>query len=136
MPQAVADGEQPAPVVACEGRIVPVEVGDVGEGRGQPVVLRGPQARTDGMLEVAQALGEGELLGIVDLLVVEHEDRVGVHAGMDGGHLRGRERLTHVETVDLGGEGGAERADGERHVGAPGLRAPSRRRPGCRQRRT
>ena len=83
MPQAVADGEEPPAIVPCVRSVVLVEVGDVGEGGGQAVLVRRAQARADGVLDVAQAAGEGELLLVVELLVVEHQHRVPVHAGVD-----------------------------------------------------
>src|SRR5215475_10111092 len=44
MPQAIADGEQPPPVVARKWRVLAIEVGDVGECVGQAVVAGRPQA--------------------------------------------------------------------------------------------
>ena len=44
MPEAVADREQPAAVVARERRVGLVEVGDVGKGGGQAGLAGGAQA--------------------------------------------------------------------------------------------
>ena len=60
------------------------------------------------MLELAEAPAEGELLPVVERLIVEDEHRELVHAGVDGGHLVAREGLAEVEVVDFGGEARAD----------------------------
>ena len=116
VPQPVADREQPPPVLARERLVVLVEVGDVGEGRRQARLVGGAQAGADRMLDRPQALGEGELLLVADvLLVAEHQHGVLVHAGMDGGHLGGRHRLGHVDAVDLARQAGTDLPDRDRH---------------------
>ena len=68
------------------------------------------------MLDLPEALGEGELLRVADvLLVAEHQHGVLVHAGVDGGHILGRHRLGHVEAVDLAREAGPDLPDRDRH---------------------
>ena len=71
MPESIADGEQPATIVTGEHLVVLVEVGHVGERRRQAVFVRRAQARADGQLDLAEALGEGQLLVVVDRLAVE-----------------------------------------------------------------
>ena len=44
------------------------------------------------LLERPELAAEGELLVVVELLVVEHQHAELVHAGMDGGDLRRRTR--------------------------------------------
>ena len=128
MPQPVADREQPAAVVARHRPVVLVEVGDVGEGGRQPVLVGGAQAGVQRQLDLAEAAGEGELLLVVDVLVVEHQHRVSVHAGMDRGDLGGGEGAAHVDAGDLAGKARADLADGDGHGGSfegyPMLRAP------------
>src|SRR5256712_9505268 len=58
------------PVVPGEHLVVLVEIGHVGEGGGQAVLLRRAQARADRVLELTQAAAEGELLLVVDRLVM------------------------------------------------------------------
>ena len=48
-------------------------VGHVGEGSGQAQLIRRAQARADRVLDLPQAADEGELLLVVNLLVVEHQ---------------------------------------------------------------
>src|SRR5262245_27617884 len=104
MPEPVADREQPTAVVAGERLVVLVEIGHVGEGRGQPVVVGSAQARAGRVLELAEAARERELLIVVDVLIVEDQHRVLVHALVDRRHLVGGERLAGVQSLDLGGE--------------------------------
>ena len=49
----------------------------------QPVFVGGAQPGVQRQLDLAEAAGEGELLLVVDVLVVEDQHRVFVHAGMD-----------------------------------------------------
>ena len=65
MPEAVADSEQTPSVVACEGLVFLVEIGDVGKSCGEAVVLRSPEARANCKLERADALSKGKLLLVV-----------------------------------------------------------------------
>ena len=67
------------------------------------------------MLDRPQALGEGELLGVREVLVVEHQDGVLVHAGMNCGDVRGRQRLRQVDAGDLARKTWTDLADGEGH---------------------
>ena len=94
-----------------------IEVGDVGEGGGQAQLLRRAQARADRVLDLAQAAGEGELLRVVDLLVVEHQHGVPVHPGVDGRDVLGGQRLGHVDALDFGGEARADLAGADGHGG-------------------
>src|SRR5262245_4948585 len=87
MPEAVADGEQATPVLACKGFVVSVEIGNVGKGRRQAILLRSPQAGADGKLDLAQALREGELLLVGEPLPVKDEDCVAVHSPVNGGQI-------------------------------------------------
>src|SRR5438094_670239 len=120
VPEAVADGEEPAPVVAREHLMMLVEVRYVGERGRQAVLVRRPQARADRVLELAQAAAEGQLLGVVDALVAEHEHRVLVHPGVDRRHLVRRERLAEVEPLDFGGEARADLTRRDGHGIIPG----------------
>jgi hypothetical protein len=115
MPEPIADGEQPAAIVARERRVVAIEIGDVGEGRRQAVLGRGAQTGPDGVLDLAQAPGEGELLGIIDVLLAKHQHGVAVHAGVDRCHLVLGERLAHVDALDLARKTRADLADGDGH---------------------
>src|SRR5262245_18575098 len=117
MPEAVADGEQATPVVAGKGFVVSVEIGNVGEGRRQAILLRSPQAGADGKLDFAQALREGELLLVAKTLVVENEHRVTIHYRVDGSNIRRRQGLRQIDAIDLGCEAGADLGHAKAHEG-------------------
>jgi hypothetical protein len=104
VPETVADGEEPPPIVPRVHAIVLVEIGDVGERRRQAVLVRRAQAGPDRVLDLPQAPGEGELLLVAQRLIVEHEHGVAVHAVVDPCDLLLGERLGQVDAVDLGGE--------------------------------
>ena len=83
VPESIAEGEQPAAIVTGEHLVVLVEIGHVGEGGGQPILVRSPQARADRELDLAEATGEGQLLRVVDRLAVEDQHGVPVHRSVD-----------------------------------------------------
>ncbi len=87
MPEPVADGKKPAPVVIGEGLVVLIQVRDVGEGGRQAVFVGRPQAGADGLLQLAEAAAEGKLLLVGEILVVEDQHRVFVHPPMNSGDL-------------------------------------------------
>jgi len=60
------------------------------------------------VLDLAETLAEGELLGVVDALVVEHEHGVLVHGRVNCRHVLGRQRLAEVEPRRLRGEARAD----------------------------
>src|SRR3989454_11351448 len=105
------------PVVPGEGLVVLVEIGHVGEGGGEAVLLRRAQARADRVLELTQTAAERELLLVVDLLVVEDQDGVRVHSGMDRRHVFRGEGVGHVDAFDFGGEARADLARDDGHGG-------------------
>ena len=84
VPEAVADGELPAPVVGGERLAVPVEVRHIRECRRQPMIFRPPQSDADRLLDRAEASRERELLLVGQVLAAEDQDRVGVHCLVDG----------------------------------------------------
>ena len=104
MPELVAEPEQAAAVVARQNLVVLVEVGDVVQVHAHaPVLRRGDVAGR--LLERPEAAAEGELLVVVDLLVVEHQHAELVHAGMDGGDfLRASAACAEVEAGHFAGE--------------------------------
>ncbi len=115
MPQPVADREQAPAVVERHRPVVLVEVRDIGKGGRQAVFVGRAQAGVQRQLDLAQTAGKGELLLVVDVLIVEHQHRVSVHAGMDVGDLGGGQRLAHVDALDLAGKARADLADGDGH---------------------
>ena len=64
-------------------------------------------------------MGEGELLLVVELLVVEDEHGVLVHAGVDGRDLVRGQRLGQVDAFHFRGEARADLAGDHGHGGQP-----------------
>ena len=73
--------------------------------------LRASQARADRQLDGAQALREGKLLLVREILVVEYQDRVAIHARMNGGDILRRQRLHQIDAIDLSRKAGPNLAD-------------------------
>ena len=111
MPELVAERIEPPAVVAGERLAVLVEVRDVGKRVRQPLFLGRPQTDADRQLDRPEALGEGQLLLVGEILVVEDQHAIPVHAGMDGRDVLRRQRLGQVDARDLADEAGAELAD-------------------------
>ena len=93
------------PMANCQRRssrlkdlAVLVEVRHVGEmRRGQALVVVAPQIEADGDLQRPEALGERQLLLVGEVLAVEHQHRIPVHSGIDGGDVGGRQRLGQIK---------------------------------------
>ena len=101
MPQPVAEIEAAPAVVAGEQVAVLIEIGDVAHlvteaalvGTGH--VVRGVE------LDLAEARGEGDLLGVGQRLIAEHQHGIAVHAGMDRRRARLIERGREIDVLDL-----------------------------------
>src|SRR4029453_15196364 len=116
VPEAVAQGEETRARVAGEHLVVRVDVGHVREGGGQTVRL--PQAGADGVLDLAEAQRERELLLLGDGAAVEHQHRVLVHRGVDVLRVSRGEGSGEIEALDLRGEARADLSGGG-HAGVP-----------------
>src|SRR5439155_14872177 len=81
----------------------------------QAVFVRRAQARADGQLDLAEALGESQLLVVVDHLAVEDQHGIAVHPGVDRLDLVGGQRPGHVDAIHLGGEARADLASDDWH---------------------
>src|SRR5260370_11206540 len=148
MPEPVAQLEQAGAIAAGQHRVVLVEVGDVVEVHAEPPLLGSGNNVAGGLLERPQAPAEGDLLVVVDPLLVEYQHAEPVHAGMDRGNIFARERLRDIATRHHAGEEGAiDGVDGfnrEAHrpprlacgplLGKNGAPARTRRRSGSKMR--
>ena len=81
------------------------------------MVLRSPEARANCKLERAEALSEGKLLLVGEILIVEHQDSVPIHPLMDGGNVSRRQWLRKIDAIDLPHKGVADLTDGDCHSG-------------------
>ena len=97
MPQQIAEIEHPPPVVTTQHLVVFVQIGDVGELDAQAPLFRLDDVAADRRLDLAEIAAERNLLIVGDVLVVKHQHGVAVHAGLDGGDIRGRQRSGQVD---------------------------------------
>jgi hypothetical protein len=121
MPELVAQVEHPPPVVARQRLVVLVEVGHVGQFRRQTAVGVGGDVAVPRPLDLAEIAAVGDLLVVGEALVVEHQDRVAVHARFDSRGLLGRKRLGDVDAGHLTHEKRVQLADFHAHGGASPL---------------
>ena len=84
--------------------MVGAEVGDVGHVRVQPPLLGARDVAAGGDFQRAEVAAELLLLLIGEVLVVEHQHGVPIHAGFQRRDLIARQRLGDVEAGDLAGE--------------------------------
>src|SRR5438309_1751796 len=91
----------------------------------QPLVLGLGDGAAASVLQRAEVAAERHLLLVGELLVVEHEHGVAIHARLDRRDFVTRERPADVDSRDLAHEHGVDLADGYVHVSAP-LAVPAR----------
>src|SRR6266576_3644506 len=119
VPELVAEVEHPPPVVARKKRVVLADVGNISHFDRQPPVLRPGDIAADRTLDLTEIAAEGELLLIRDVLVVEGEHRVFVHAGLDRCDLIARQWLPEVDARDLADEDRMDLANTDGHLRPP-----------------
>ena len=124
MPQPVAEIEHAAAVVARERLALLVEVRDVDHPGLEAELMRLGDVAAECAFDLAEVLRERDLLVVGDVLVVEDQHRVAVHAGIDRGRLLAGQRLRQIDTGHLAGEHGMDLADRE-HGRASELFAPN-----------
>jgi len=90
MPELVAEVEHATAIVAGEDLVVAIEVRDVRELDRDPAILGPGHVAAHGELDLAEVAAEGDLLLVAQGLIVEHQDRVANHAGLDRLDVFGR----------------------------------------------
>ena len=115
MPQLIAEVEQPAAVVARQRLMIPAEVRDVVHQRVKPMLLRLCDIAASRVLDLAEIAGERDLLIVGDVLVVEDEDRVTIHPGLDCSCLVPRQGQPQIHPRDFADENRMDLANGESH---------------------
>jgi hypothetical protein len=91
--------------------VVAIEVGDIGHFQFQAAVFGLGHLGARGYLQFAEIAAEGELGLVVEVLVVEDQDGVAVHAGLDGRDLLCGQRPGQVDPGRVPGEVRGERGD-------------------------
>ena len=120
MPQPVAEIEHAAAVVARQRLAVLVEVRDVDHAGLEAQLVRLGDVTAERALDLAEVLGEFDLLVVGDVLVAKDQHRVAVHAGVDRFGLFTGQRLPEIDPGHLAGEDRMDLADRE-HGRPPGF---------------
>jgi hypothetical protein len=117
MPQPVAQLEEPLAVVGRDDLAVPVEVGEIAHAGAEAAFRRladGARPLLD--LKRPEDRRKGDLLLVGDVLVVEDQHAVSVHARVDRVSIRATQRLPQVDARHFAGEGWRDRFDCQRHA--------------------
>src|SRR3954463_945427 len=125
MPQAVAEVEQMDAAVRLQRLAVLAEIGDVVQARREPRILRLDDVAAARILALAEIQRERHLLLVGDVLAVEHQHGVSVHAGLDIGGLLRRQRFSQVYAGDFADEMTVQLLDLDWHGVFPGSRGYS-----------
>jgi hypothetical protein len=115
VPELVALVIEHSPVLGRHHPALGVHVREIGDLRRHLPVLGDAGAR---LLQRTEAPAEGDLLGVVPVLVVEDEHRVLLERGANGLERRVVERA-ELDARDLGHEARVQPADAERHASPP-----------------
>ena len=117
MPEHIAQAEQASPIIARQHIGILVEVGDVIHlHRKAPIRNLGDIA--GGGLKRAEVAAEGQLLFVIDVLAVEDQHAILVHAGINGGGIRGVHGLAQINACNHADKIGPRRiggGDGDTH---------------------
>src|SRR5262249_40829303 len=116
VPEAIAELEEPHPILGRHDLAVLVQVGEVRDARTKAMILGLPDmAGRLVVLQRAEVEGERDLLLVGESLVAEDEDGVPIHARLDGRHVFAADGPSDVDARDEAGERAAERLDGDGH---------------------
>src|SRR5205085_11337926 len=115
MPEPIAEVEQSGAAVARQRLAVLAEVGDVVEPGGEAVIFFLHDRSAARLLAFAKVQRKGELLLIGDVLAVEDQHGIFVHARFGLARLLLRQRLTQIETRNLTDKMLVQLTDGHRH---------------------
>ena len=112
MPQLI---EQPAPVVAVQRLVVLIQVRHIVHQRVEPLLIWPCDTAAGRILDLAEIAGEGDLLVVGDVLVVEHQDRATIHPRLDRPDLVARRGRPQIDARYLADENGVHLANRDRH---------------------
>ena len=130
MPQAIAEIEGALAIVARQQRVVLVEIGNVADLDAESALIEPGHVVRGIEFDLAEALGKRDLLFVADALVVKHQHRMAIHAGMDRRDGRGIKRPAQVDVLDLAGKCVGDRLDPHRALRPPCPSASMRERIG------
>ncbi len=119
MPQAIAEIEQMSAVVARQRLAVLAEVGDVVEPGLQPRVLGFDDIAAARIFALAEIQRKGQLLLVGQVLIVEQQHGVFIHAGLDIPGLLLCQRLAQIDARYLAEKIRVKLPDRDRHGVSP-----------------
>src|SRR6185437_379038 len=120
MPEAIAEVEQMGPMIPRQGLPLLAEIGDVVQPCGaQAIVFLLGDVAAAGILALAEIERKGHLLVVGDVLAVEYQNGIFVHAGFDLGRFRPGQRLAQIEARNLADKMLVKLPDRDRHHLAP-----------------
>ena len=119
MPQLIAEIEQPAAVVARHRLVVLAKVGHVVHQRVEPLFVILGDGAAGRVFDLAEIAGESDLLLVGDVLLVEDENRIAVHAFVDRRDFVARQRPAQIDARHFADKDRVDLADRNGHRRRP-----------------
>ena len=109
MPQPIAEIERAPAIITRQYIAVLIEIRNVAHLDAEPALVKPRNVVGRVKLDFAEASGECDLLFVGQWLLVEHQHRMPVHAGMYRRYLSRIERRAQIDAFDLRGEFASDR---------------------------
>jgi hypothetical protein len=104
MPQPISEIERAPAIIPRQQVAVLIEIRDVAHLDAEPALVEPRYVVGRVQLDLAEASGKCDLLLVGQWLIVEHQHRMPVHAGMDRLHPGRIERCAQIDAFDHRGE--------------------------------
>ena len=114
MPQPIAEIERAPTIIPRQHIAVLIEIRNVAHLDTEPTLVEPRHVVGRVQLDLAEVSGECDLLFVCQRLIVEHQYRMPVHAGMD--HRSSIERRAQIDAFDLRGEFASDRNEPHGHL--------------------
>src|SRR5260370_18172401 len=101
MPQPIAEIERAPTIIPRQHIAVLIEIRNVAHLDTEPTLVEPRHVVGRVQLDLAEVSGECDLLFVCQWLIVEHQYRMPVHAGMDPRHGRSTERRARIHAFAL-----------------------------------
>ena len=116
MPQPIAEIERAPAIIPRQQVAVLIEIRDVAHLDAEPALVEPRYVVGRVQLDLAEASGECDLLFVGQWLLVEHQHRMPVHAGMYRRYLSRIERRAQIDAFDHRGEFVSDRVEPHGHL--------------------
>ena len=116
MPQPIAEIERAPTIIPRQHIAVLIEIRNVAHLDTEPTLVEPRHVVGRVQLDLAEVSGECDLLFVCQWLIVEHQYRMPVHAGMDHRHRSSIERRAQIDAFDLRGEFASDRDEPHGHL--------------------